>query len=124
MILFPKSLNLISTFLTPSDSPEKFTEVYWEYGIHSDHSPYPESNNLLIENYVVPLKASIKLTNGREKKTDLDFAIERYKNHQKLSKYDETEFNYIHIDTILENKEALIDPEWMVEYVVTKFQTI
>jgi hypothetical protein len=81
-------------------------------------------NSLLIENYVVPLKASIKLTNEREKRTDLDFAIERYKNHQKLSKYDETEFNYIHIDTILENKEALIDPEWMVEYVVTKFQTI
>jgi len=81
-------------------------------------------NSLLIENYVVPLKASIKLTNGREKRTDLDFAIERYKNHQKLSKYDETEFNYIQIDTILENKEALIDPEWMVEYVVTKFQTI
>lgn len=81
-------------------------------------------NSLLIENYVVPLKASIKLTNEREKRIDLDFAIERYKNHQKLSKYDETEFNYIHIDTILENKEALIDPEWMVEYVVTKFQTI
>jgi len=81
-------------------------------------------NSLLIENYVVPLKAIIKLTNGREKRTDLDFAIERYKNHQKLSKYDETEFNYIQIDTILENKEALIDPEWMVEYVVTKFQTI
>jgi hypothetical protein len=81
-------------------------------------------NSLLIENYVVPLKASIKLTNGREKRTDLDFAIERYKNHQKLSKYDETEFNYIQIDTILENKEALIDPEWMVEYVVTKFKTL
>ena len=81
-------------------------------------------NSLLIENYVVPLKASIKLTNEREKRTDLDFAIERYKNHQKLSKYDETEFNYIQIDTILENKESLIDPEWMVEYVVTKFQTI
>ena len=85
---------------------------------------FTNDNSLIIENYVKPLKATIQLTNGREKNTDLDFAIERYRNNQKLNKYDETEENYLKIDTILENENALIDHEWMVEFVVTKFENI
>jgi hypothetical protein len=99
---------------------------FYNYNIEVEHLGlsfyFIGDNSFLIENYVKPIKASIKLTNGKFKKIDLNSAVERYKEMQKHGKYDETEENYLQIDTILDGELALIDSEWMVEYVVTKFE--
>lgn len=98
----------------------------YNYNIEVEHLGlsfnFVGDNSFLIENYIRPIKASIKLSNGKFKKINLDYAIERYKESQRHGKYDETETNYIEIDTILDNELALVDHEWMVEYVVTKFE--
>lgn len=112
----------IDTFLKSVNRVACNNNLYIEVEYKGFTINFLNENSLLIENYVNPLNATIQLTNGKHKKTDLDFAIERYKNSQKLSKYDETEENYLQIDTILEDQDALIDHEWMVEYVVTKFE--
>lgn len=99
---------------------------FYNYNIEVEHLGlsfnFIGDNSFLIENYVKPIKASIKLTNGKFKKIDLNSAVERYKEMQRHGKYDETEENYLQIDTILDGELALVDPEWMVEYVVTKFE--
>ena len=114
--------NQIDTFLNSINRVACNNNLYIEVEHKGFSINFLNENSLLIENYVKPLKATIELTNGKHKKIDLDFAIERYKNSQKLSKYDETEENYLQIDNILEDQDALIDHEWMVEYVVTKFE--
>jgi hypothetical protein len=51
----------------------------------------------------------------------MDFAIKRYKNAQELSKYDETELSYPKFDEIIDENPALVDNDWMVQYVITEF---
>tara|TARA_R110000868_G_scaffold387188_1_gene655709 strand:- start:50 stop:679 length:630 start_codon:yes stop_codon:yes gene_type:complete len=80
-----------------------------------------KDEGLLIRNYVKPLKTFLYTQNRGRGKSEIEFTVERYQSFQKQSKYDETEYSYPLIDEILEGEIALVDNEWMVEYVKTEF---
>ena len=78
-------------------------------------------NGLVIKNYVKPLKTFLYTQNKGRGKSEIEFTVKRYQSYQKQSKYDETDYFYSNIDEILEGEIALVDNEWMVEYVKTEF---
>jgi len=78
-------------------------------------------NGLVIKNYVKPLKTFLYTQNKGRGKSEIEFTVKQYQSFQKKSKYDETDYFYSNIDEILEGEIALVDNEWMVEYVKTKF---
>ena len=80
-----------------------------------------KDEGLLIRNYVKPLKTFLYTQNRGRGESEIEFTVTRYRSFQKQSKYDETEYSYPLIDEILEGEIALVDNEWMVEYVKTEF---
>jgi hypothetical protein len=80
-----------------------------------------KDEGLLIRNYVKPLKTFLYTQNRGRGKSEIEFTVERYQSFQKQSKYDETDYSYSNIDEILEGEIALVDNEWMIEYVKTEF---
>jgi hypothetical protein len=78
-------------------------------------------DGLIIRNYVKPLKTFLYTQNRGRVESEIEFTVTRYQSFQKQSKYDETEYSYPLIDEILEGEIALVDNEWMVEYVKTEF---
>lgn len=78
-------------------------------------------NGLVIKNYVKPLKTFLYTQNKGRGKSEIEFTVKQYQSFQKKSKYDETDYSYSNIDEILEGEIALVDNEWMVEYVKTEF---
>ena len=78
-------------------------------------------NGLVIKNYVKPLKTFLYTQNKGRGKSEIEFTVKQYQSFQKKSKYDETDYFYSNIDEILEGEIALVDNEWMVEYVKTEF---
>jgi len=89
---------------------------YFTAGIRNDDS-------FVVTNYVDPIRADLTTANAGWTKTDLDTAISRYKNWQRQSKYDETERIYSKFDEIIDKYPALVDNDWMVQYVITEFIT-
>jgi len=79
------------------------------------------NDNLIIKNYVIPLKTFLYTQNKGKVESKIEFTVERYQSFQKQSKFDETEFSYPLIDEILEGEIALVDSEWMAQYVKTEF---
>lgn len=78
-------------------------------------------DTLKVINYVKPLKAFVYGIGGREK-SEIEKAVRLYEDYQRKGKYNETEENYEKIDDILDHQqESLVDPDWMVQYVATKF---
>lgn len=88
--------------------------LYFTYGIRRDDS-------FVVTNYVKPIKSFIETKENKKRSIEMDFAIERYKNAQELSKYDETELSYPKFDEIIDENPALVDNDWMVQYVITEF---
>ena len=80
-----------------------------------------KDENLIIRNYVKPLKTFLYTQNRGRGESEIEFTVKRYQSFQKQNKYDETEYSYHLIDEILEGEIALVDNEWMVEYVKTEF---
>jgi hypothetical protein len=78
-------------------------------------------NDLVIKNYVKPLKTFLYTQNKGRGESKIEFTVKRYQSFQKQSKYDESDYFYSNIDEILEGEIALVDNEWMVEYVKTEF---
>jgi len=78
-------------------------------------------NDLVIKNYVKPLKTFLFTQNKGRGESKIEFAVKNYQSFQKQSKYDESDYFYSNIDEILEGEIALVDNEWMVEYVKTEF---
>ena len=78
-------------------------------------------NGLVIKNYVKPLKTFLYTQNKGRGESEIKFTVKQYRSFQKQSKYDETDYFYSNIDEILEGEIALVDNEWMVEYVKTEF---
>jgi hypothetical protein len=77
----------------------------------------------VVTNYVEPIRAELTTANAGRVKTDLDTAISHYKNWQKQSRYDEVELVYNKFDEIIGGNPALVDNDWMTQYVVTEFIT-
>jgi hypothetical protein len=92
--------------------------------IYIEHSDFDiviqDETKVKISNYVNPIKSTIDYGTG-EKPTILMKAIEMYEYNQSQHRYDETDESYLGIDSILNEEEALVDPDWMVQYVVTYF---
>jgi hypothetical protein len=78
-------------------------------------------NDLVIKNYVKPLKTFLYTQNKGRGESKIEFTVKHYQSFQKQSKYDESDYFYSNIDEILEGEIALVDNEWMVEYVKTEF---
>lgn len=78
-------------------------------------------SGLVIKNYVKPLKTFLYTQNKGRGESEIKFTVKQYRSFQKESKYDETDHFYSNIDEILEGEIALVDNEWMVEYVKTEF---
>lgn len=78
-------------------------------------------NALVIKNYVKPLKVFLYTQNKGKVESKIEFTVERYQSFQKGSKYSEAVHSYPHIDEILEGETALVDNEWMIQYVKTEF---
>jgi len=78
-------------------------------------------NDLVIKNYVKPLKTFLFTQNKGRGESKIEFTVKNYQSFQKQSKYDESDYFYSNIDEILEGEIALVDNEWMVEYVKTEF---
>ena len=89
---------------------------YFTAGIRQDDS-------LVVTNYVEPIRAEVNTQHVGRVKTDLDTAISHYKAWQRSTKYDETEKNYSKFDEIIDKYPALVDGDWMVQYVITEFIT-
>jgi hypothetical protein len=92
--------------------------------IYIEHSDFDivlqDDNKVKISNYVNPIKSTVNYGTG-EKPTILMKAIEMYEYNQHQHRYDETDESYLGIDSILNEEKALVDPDWMVQYVVTYF---
>ena len=82
-----------------------------------------KEDSFVVTNYVEPIRAYITTANAGRKETDLSTAIEHYKNFQRQSRYDETDRSYPGFDGIINENPALVDGEWMTQYVITEFIT-
>jgi hypothetical protein len=82
-----------------------------------------KEDSFVVTNYVEPIRASLTTANAGRKETDLNTAIEHYKNFQRQSRYDETDRSYPEFDGIINENPALVDGEWMTQYVITEFIT-
>jgi len=92
--------------------------------IYIEHNDFDiviqDETKVKISNYVNPIKSTIDYGVG-EKPTILMKAIEMYEYNQSQHRYDETDESYLGVDSILNEEKALVDPDWMVQYVVTYF---
>lgn len=118
-----------------SDVVDKLTEYLttvksvrvgaWE--IHFRHGYFTagirKEDSFVVTNYVEPIRAYLNTANAGRKETDLTTAIEHYKNWQKQSKFDETDRSYPKFDGIINERPALVDNEWMTQYIITDFIT-
>jgi hypothetical protein len=94
------------------------------YEIHVEHLYFTvgvrHENEFVVTNYVRPIKSFINTENNKKRVIDLVYALERYFNYQKMSRFDETEISYPQFDDIID-ESALVDNDWMVQYVITEF---
>jgi hypothetical protein len=82
-------------------------------------------DTLVVENVVKPLSAYYEIKSEDDEKSieniEVEDAVDEYEHLQRIRRFDDSETNYLIIDSIFDNYPALLDNDWQVNYTTTIF---
>lgn len=82
-------------------------------------------DTLVVENFVKPLSAYYEIKSEDDEKSieniELKDGVDEYEHLQTIRRFDDSETNYLIIDSIFDNYPTLLDYDWQLNYTTTVF---